>query len=353
RVWSLSEAPWPPGPPAEWLDLIRLARPSFIPLLPHLNRTVAGVLRRHRAGSRRLRGFVDAQLMITAQAGADETAWLYGATALDFARPGVFTVAGGIGAIAECLAEALHRQGGQVLFKRRVTAIRPAAGGYQVETARGEVHQARSVIANLSPADLAGLLDDPLRRRLPSRWRGREAPWGAAMAYLELDAAFIPPGFADHHQILCDYDEPIGEGNSVFFSLSPAWDTARAPAGLRVATLSTHTRARAWWQTAGREEYRERRADYTERLIGAAERALPSLRSTIRRILPATPVTFHRFTRRAAGYVGGFPQTSLFDAIGPGTGLPNLYLVGDSTFPGQSTAAVTLGAERLVRRLLR
>ncbi|HEX2174006.1 MAG TPA: FAD-dependent oxidoreductase, partial [Dehalococcoidia bacterium] len=37
RVWSLSEAPWPPGPPSEWLDLIRLARPSLIPLLPHLN----------------------------------------------------------------------------------------------------------------------------------------------------------------------------------------------------------------------------------------------------------------------------------------------------------------------------
>ena len=354
RVWSLSRAPWPPGPPAEWLDLARLARPDLIRLLPHLNRTVAAVLRRHRVDSRQVRGFVDAQLLITAQAGAAETAWLYGATALDFARSGVFAVAGGIGAIAECLAEALRRQGGTVLYKRRVTAIHPLPGdGYRVETARGETHAGRTIIANLSPSDLAGLLDEPLRAHLPTRWRSREPAWGAALAYLELDATAIPPGFVDHHQFLGDYDAPLGEGNTVFLSLAPEWDTARAPAGLRVATLSTHTRAWDWWQAPSREAYRERRAEYTERLLRAAEQALPNLRAAIRRCLPATPVTFHRFTQRATGYVGGFPQTSLFQALGPGTGLPNLYLVGDSTFPGQSTAAVTLGAERLVRRLLR
>jgi phytoene dehydrogenase-like protein len=51
--------------------------------------------------------------------------------------------------------------------------------------------------------------------------------------------------------------------------------------------------------------------------------------------------------------VGGFPQTSLFKARGPRTGLPNLRLVGDSIFPGQSTAGVSLGAMRVVEDLLR
>jgi phytoene dehydrogenase-like protein len=45
--------------------------------------------------------------------------------------------------------------------------------------------------------------------------------------------------------------------------------------------------------------------------------------------------------------VGGLPQTSLFEARGPRTGVGNLWLVGDSVFPGQSTAGVTLGAFRV------
>jgi phytoene dehydrogenase-like protein len=51
--------------------------------------------------------------------------------------------------------------------------------------------------------------------------------------------------------------------------------------------------------------------------------------------------------------VGGFPQTSLFKVRGPRTGLPNVRLVGDSIFPGQSTAGVTVGAMRVVDDVLR
>ena len=53
--------------------------------------------------------------------------------------------------------------------------------------------------------------------------------------------------------------------------------------------------------------------------------------------------TFQFFTRRPLGLVGGYPQTSLFHVNSPATQLPNLWQVGDSIFPGQSTAGVTLG----------
>ncbi len=51
--------------------------------------------------------------------------------------------------------------------------------------------------------------------------------------------------------------------------------------------------------------------------------------------MDGTPVTFQRFTGRSLGWVGGFPQTSLFRAWGPRLGR-RLWLVGDSIFPGQS-----------------
>ena len=86
-------------------------------------------------------------------------------------------------------------------------------------------------------------------------------------------------------------------------------------------------------------------------MLMVAETALPGLREAATLTLPGTPVTFQQFTRRAWGWVGGFPQTSLFQAWGPRLG-SNLWMVGDSIFPGQSTAAVALGGVRVARTIL-
>jgi hypothetical protein len=75
------------------------------------------------------------------------------------------------------------------------------------------------------------------------------------------------------------------------------------------------------------------------------------LRQAVNLVLPGTPVTFQRFTRRAWGWVGGFPQTNLFRAWGPRLAA-NLWLVGDSIFPGQSTAVVALGGLRVAGAVL-
>jgi phytoene dehydrogenase-like protein len=171
------------------------------------------------------------------------------------------------------------------------------------------------------------------------------------MLYLGIDGRDLGDHFPLHHQVIVG--EPLGEGNSVFLSLSPAWDAQRAPAGMRALTLSTHTDLRTWWQLQATdpEAYATRKEIYQERLLTAAERALPGLRSRVRLALPATSVTFERFTRRHMGWVGGFPQTSLLRGRGPRIAR-NLWLVGDSIFPGQSTAAVALGGLRVSRAVL-
>lgn len=122
------------------------------------------------------------------------------------------------------------------------------------------------------------------------------------------------------------------------------------------ATLSTHTAIAPWWALRdGPDEaaYLAHRAAYTERLLRAAEQAIPGLRGAMQLCLPGTPVTFDYYTRRPGGMVGGFAQTSIFQARGPATGIPNLKLVGDSIFPGQSTAGVTLGGMRVAAAIIR
>ncbi|MEZ4676935.1 MAG: hypothetical protein R2932_22210 [Caldilineaceae bacterium] len=67
--------------------------------------------------------------------------------------------------------------------------------------------------------------------------------------------------------------------------------------------------------------------------------------------MTGTPITFQRFTRRAGGWVGGFPQTNLWRTWAPRLA-KKLWMVGDSIFPGQSTAAVALGGIRVAHSVL-
>ena len=360
-LWNLALRlpPWPPQTASEAFQLAgdglawlgAAPRHHLSPsLLADAARPVAAQL---RGVPERLRLFVDGQLLIAAQATSSQTNALYGASALDLPRRGVVHLEGGIGRIAEELADAVLRNGGQVLQRQEVTRIvrehgRPVA----VETKRGDTFPADLVIANLPPWNIAELLGDDLPgklRRLPAQ---PVDGWGAFMVYVGLDSGAVPSDLALHHQVIVR--EPLGEANTAFLSLSPAWDVGRAPEGQRALTISTHTDLKLWWRLyeTDRAAYDTLKDDYTARLLDAAARVLPEIREASALMMPGTPVTFQRFTRRAWGWVGGFPQTSLLRAWGPRIA-PGVWMVGDSIFPGQSTAAVALGGLRVARLLLR
>jgi phytoene dehydrogenase-like protein len=69
--------------------------------------------------------------------------------------------------------------------------------------------------------------------------------------------------------------------------------------------------------------------------------------------LIGTPRTFARYTHRARGRVGGVPSTfsALLHALPPVTPFENLYLVGDTVYPGQGIPAVVLGALNVADRI--
>jgi phytoene dehydrogenase-like protein len=318
----------------------RLAGDLLQPVAAHL-----------RSASERLRLFVDAQLLISAQTTSRHANALYGASALDMPRRGVMHLEGGIGTIAQILAQAIHRNGGQVLLHHEAGRIvqergRPVA----VEAADGTSVPADLVVANLPPWNVARLLGDnapPRLRRLPPK---PATGWGAFMLYLGVDNSAVPPDLALHHQVVVG--EPLGNGNSIFLSNSPAWDGTRAPPNKRAITLSAHTDLSCWWDLYQRDRagYEALKRTTADRLLSMAETAIPGLREAADLLLPGTPVTYERYTRRAWGWVGGFPQTSLFRFWGPRLG-PGLWMVGDSIFPGQSTAAVALGGLRVAKQI--
>jgi len=358
---STADALWdfalrlPPWPPQSFNDLLHLMKSGsasigeLLKIAPDALRSVSSHLRH---APEKLRLFLDAQLLISAQTTSVSANALYSAAALDLARQGVAHVPDGIGGMADKLVKTIRNYGGQVHFRQEVTRISKKRGGsYLVETKRGDTDTADFVIFNLPPWNISSLLSGSIPSRLSRLPEKPRHGWGAFMAYVGLDASFIPDDLALHHQVLLK--EPLGEGNSIFLSLSPSWDQRRAPGGSRALTISTHTNLQPWWALyeSDRTGYETRKNKYIDRILSLAERVIPGIRQGADLIMPGTPVTFQQFTRRAWGWVGGFPQTNLFQAWGPRLA-PGLWMVGDTIFPGQSVPAVMLGGIRVAQTII-
>jgi C-3',4' desaturase CrtD len=355
-AWDASSRPfpWPPAAPNDLLQLAAALRPQTLLASPYLLKTVASLA--PRGAPPDFYTFLYAQLLISAQTGAGQAGALYGSAALDLPRRGVNHVRSGIGSLAQELVTWIRENGGQVHFRQPVTGIVVRAGrAVGVQTAKRMEISCDYLLANLTPWALNELLAQAAPAGLQREVARRRPTWGAFMLYLGVDAKTVSPGLADHHQVVVDPTRALGEGNSIFLSLSDAGDSSRAPSGLRAATLSTHTAVQPWWALlkTDPQAYAARKEEYTRRVLAAAECAIPGIRSAVRLVLPGTPVTFQFYTRRPLGMVGGFPQTSLLKARGPRTGIANLWLVGDSVFPGQSTAGTTLGGWRVASEVLR
>ncbi|HWR00898.1 MAG TPA: NAD(P)/FAD-dependent oxidoreductase [Chlorobaculum sp.] len=356
-LWKLSYGglSWPLTGP---VDLARLARkavseiPGTARLLKFATRSAFEWLAAHGLDTDgEFVRFIDAQLLVSVQTTSRYANAVNAAIALDLPVSGSYRVEGGIGRISELLAGSIERDGGAVLYGKkviRIDSIRREVLG--VETEDGDALAADLLIADLTPDSLA-----ILEGRTPEPAGGGVTPrWGAFTLYLGMESSLFRQEGLNHLQITAAEGE-LGEGGSIFVSASPADDPTRAPDGLRAVTFSTHTRPEPWFEALakGRQDYLELKELYTRRLLGLLNEQFSESAAAIRSISAATPVTWERWTGRSRGYVGGYAQTSLFDVRSPSTGYDNLFLVGDSIFPGQSLPGVVTGARRSVELALR
>jgi len=335
------------------LALVRAIRPRQLGLVGTLGRTIADIMPPDAGET--LRAFVDAQLLITAQADAASTDLSYGATALDIAREGTFHLPGGVSDISQALAQSVRRGGSDIAYGAPATRILVEGGRVTgVELAGGEIVRAAHVVAAIPLANVLTLLgtDAPQRTR-----RAVAAPqrWGAFMTYVGLPANVVPDDVALHHQIVMDPAAPLGEGNSVFASFSGPGELRRARGGGRAVTLSTHTDVSRWERAFAAGTYEDCKRDYQARLKAAFEGILPGAWDRAEVVDCATPHTFAAYTGRERGLVGGVPQTpqaANLRAASHVSGLRGLTLAGDTVFPGQSTVGASLSGSAAAQAVL-
>lgn len=324
---------------------------DYARVLPHIGRTLSSSMRRYGVDEfLPLRLYVDALCQITVQCGAGEAEAGIALSAMDYVFRGTAHVHGGVGVLAEALLGGARRMGAEVRMTNRVSRLRyDPRRGYTATTRAGGI-RARAVVSNLLPSALARLFEEPsLHAAAQERQAAIDDAWGAAMLYAVASEPLGAPLAAHHLQLIDDERAPLAEGNHVFVSISGQGEAGRAPAGKRTITASTHVplavlRRKRQEQGVGRYI-----AEVQARMQRTLRRRAPEWADAIESSWTASPRTFERFVGRPEGAVGGARRTAglaNYRAMGPVELRPNLWLVGDTVFPGQSALATAVGGTR-------
>jgi C-3',4' desaturase CrtD len=331
--------------------------PSGLLMARHLNRTLGDALRAHRLrGQDSLVGLLGMLVEDTVHSTVDRAPLINAALGVTIRGAGLSRHRGGMHGFWRRLVMRYRSLGGQLRTGCRVTQVTGQAGGFTVHTSLGAV-EADLVVSSL-PAQITAELaaTTPLARRLrPYLRRDEPAQGGAIVAFLGVPEHEVSGPELTHHQLLQDYRRPLGDGNNMFVSVSAPGDPVSAPAGHRAVMISTHTEL-AGWENLSEQDYRRRKAEIGQTLIGYARRAYPGLGEKPIVYEVGTPRTYQRFTFRPRGAVGGARQTlqnTNQHAVPHHLGVPGFFMVGDSTWPGLGTVACVLGSRIVADAVLR
>ena len=323
--------------------------------------TVADLLRLCGCADQpRLRRFLDLQLRLYSQEPCDRTAALYGATVLQMVQAplGLWHLQGSMQVLSDHLHQAIQRDGGQVVLRQRVKQLeRNGTDRWTVHTTspqgQPQTWSCRELICSLPPQCLSELLpatNDP-NSSLPASYRKRlsdlQAPSGALVLYGALDRAVLPTDCPAHLQR--DGRDP----GSLFVSISRDGD-GRAPRGQATVIASVFTDPRQWADLP-EAEHQARKATVLKTMRSTLEEWLKLPQNSWRHLELSTPRAFAHWTGRPQGIVGGLGQhPSRFGPFGLAsrTPLPGLWLCGDSIYPGEGTAGVSLSALMACQQLM-
>jgi len=348
-------------PPRNVWDLWQLTqavRPGTLITLPYTFMTVGDALRGCGIESdRRLRTFLDLQLKLYSQVDAEETALLYAATALNVSQlpQGLFHLQGSMQVLSDLLVKALEQDGGKLLMRHTVESIELKNGkptGIVIRNQKNnEVWRqpADEIVANVTVQNLVQLLGENAPKAYTRRVEKLPQASGAFVVYLGVKQEAIPANCPPHLQFLYDEEGVIGENNSLFVSVSHPGD-GRAPNGFATIIASSFVDPHPWWSG----DYETMKQEYTEKAIAQLSQFFHLTPETIKYQEAATPRTFARYTARDLGVVGGIGQrVPTFGPFGFANRTPikHLWLVGDSTHPGEGTAGVSYSALTVVRQI--
>ena len=338
---------FPPATVKEWMNLLGAIDWTTASLAPYLHQSVYHRLKKYDLhNDKAFMAFLNGQLMDSVQTTAEYSPSLLGYMALSVFHRGAFYVNGGLASVIEALAISYEENGGELKKRSKVTSLKKKGNHWTVETRRGDTYEAKQLVLNAPIHNVFSLLgeEELVRLSIKQEKEAQQKSWGAFTLYVGAKEGFLDGKTysTPFHQFIGSYDQPLSEGNQFLFSVSSPGDSIFAQEGKRAITISTHTEAEQWWN---REDYDQLKKQFVDRIVSTIDKRFTTFQAHTEVLLPGTPVTFHRFTQRKQGLVGGYVPTSpysLFKAYSPNSRIDGLWFCGDTVFPGAGSLGSSL-----------
>lgn len=350
KAWQILDAN--PGlMPSSIVDYVKLVKNykyCDIALSPF--QSFASFLRKNKITNNDLIAILDQILLISTQNTAEKTPLMSAALGLMYPSE-VYYSFGGITQLAEKIKAKFLFYGGEILFKKRVVKLNKEKSHYDLITATAEIYQANNIVSNIPIWNMKEISTAGIHEYYKSLSTKFQDAWGAFTTYFSLNSNAELDSL--YYQIHTD-SIPHCNSSSIFVSFSHINDRKRAPEGYRTVTISTHTKAEQWLNLCN-SDYETKKRETEKAIITSFLKAFPQYKiEQIDYLLSGSPKSFEYFTGRYNGLVGGIPHSvdkpimMLPNQITPFDGL---YMVGDTSFPGQGIATVIYSAQSLLRKL--
>ncbi|MCZ8248409.1 MULTISPECIES: carotenoid isomerase [unclassified Microcystis] len=350
------------------MDLLSLEEPRYLTrvffqhplsclgLVKYLPQNAGDVARKYIKDPKLLK-FIDMECYCWSVVPADRTPMINaGMVFSDRHYGGINYPRGGVGQIALKLVEGLEKAGGEIQYQARVNKIILDAGrAIGVRLTNGKEYYAKKIVSNATRWDtFEKLLPPESLPRSEKNWQKRYQKSPSFLSlHLGVKADVLPSGSECHHILLEDWENMEAEQGTIFVSIPTLLDPSLAPPDHHII----HTFTPSWidqWQKLSPQEYQQKKEAAANRLIDRLKKLFPKLDTGLDYIEIGTARTHRRFLNRIDGSYGPIPRRKLLGLLGMPfnrTAIPNLYCVGDSTFPGQGLNAVAFSGFACSHRL--
>ena len=360
QIYSIDKLAWelvgsnyklPPRSIGDFISFLDLKNIKYSKLIKPLFSSVESYIKKYNFRSSLFYKFLEEQLLITTQSGINEAPFLTASMGLAYPSETYYPI-GGMYKPAKQLSDFIEANSTEIKFKQKVTSIKETNSGYTIETAKGNKYQSKGIISNIPIWNIAKITENSIQKYFMKYSKKFDSSWGAFTLNFAVETKTDLKSV--YYQLHSDNKIPYCNSNSIFVSFSEKDDREKAPEGFRTVTISTHTDVNNWGNIS-KEEYEKRKSVTSKAILEIFDNFFKKIGIDKLFLLSGTPNTFEFYTQRDKGFVGGIPHSikkNLLFMPPNVTPFKNLYMVGDTVFPGQGTPAVILGGLNVVKRIL-
>jgi prolycopene isomerase len=282
---------------------------------------------------------------------------------------GVFYPKGGMGKMAEAIANAFVHAGGELHLQAEVDQILMKRGRVEgLVTRDGKIFESPLIISNINPNLLVKMFPPERQPILLRRTKGLEYSLSCFILYIATDLDLGGMGFPyftylrflhdleEEHRILRRGEVP--KNPTLIVSIPTLLDPLLAPPGqhLLKVLVTVPYGYRERWGDGNPEKYHQIKEEFSQEIIELLElKLIPHLRKHLLFCEAATPLTLEHYTGNERGAMYGLASTP--QQMGPSrpphrTPIPGLFQVGHYTRPSHGIVGASLSGLFAARTIL-